>query len=112
MDLGVILGVISLIGLLVLTAVLFLKPFQRKGGEDGGEVVRYYKKENEELRRQLSLTRKRATDSDSSAAFFASPDLQAEFGDVETYRGWLKAQAAGCRIIGNKTITGFARDSR
>ena len=46
------------------------------------------------------------------AAFFASPDLQAEFGDVETYMGWLKAQSAGCRIIGNKTITGFARDSR
>lgn len=88
----------------------FVLPAQRRNDE----IAKYYrlKKENEELRRQLSLTRKRATDSDSSAAFFASPDLQAEFGDVETYRGWLKAQAAGCRIIGNKTITGFARDSR
>ena len=90
--------------------VNFVLPTQRRNDE----VAKYYrlKKENEELKRQLSLMRKRATDSDSSAAFFASPDLQAEFGDVETYRGWLKAQAAGCRIIGNKTITGFARDSR
>lgn len=36
----------------------------------------------------------------------------AEFSGVETYRGWLKAQAAGCRIIGNKVVTEFARDSR
>lgn len=85
-------------------------PAQRRNDE----VARYYrlKRENDELKRQLSLMRKQATDVDSSAAFFASPDLQAEFRDVETYRGWLKAQAAGCRIIGNKVVTEFARDSR
>lgn len=90
--------------------VNFVLPTQRRNDE----VAKYYrlKKENEELKRQLSLMRKRATDADNSAAFFASPDLQAEFGDVEIYMGWLKAQSAGCRIIGNKTITGFARDSR
>ena len=50
MDTGVILGVISLVGVIALTAAMFLRPFQRSGEENGGDVVRYYKKETEELR--------------------------------------------------------------
>lgn len=37
--------------------------------------------------------------------FFASPDLQAEFGNVDRYLGWLRAKAAGCRIYGGNVIT-------
>ncbi len=39
------------------------------------------------------------------AVYFADPGLQTEFGDVETYLGWLRAQAAGCRIIGGTVVS-------
>jgi hypothetical protein len=52
MDAGVILGLVSLVGVFALTIAMFFGAFREKDGGDGGGVVRYYKKENEELREQ------------------------------------------------------------
>lgn len=52
MDWGVILSVIALVGMFALTAAMFAGAFRRKDSGDGGDVVRYYKRENEELAKQ------------------------------------------------------------
>jgi len=52
MDAGVILGLASLVGVFALTIAMFFGAFREKDNGDGGGVVKYYKKENEELREQ------------------------------------------------------------
>jgi cell division protein FtsB len=52
MDAGAILGLASLVGVFALTIAMFFGAFREKDNGDGGGVVKYYKKENEELREQ------------------------------------------------------------
>lgn len=93
-DAGALLGFISLVGVIALTAAMFLRPFQRKDAGDGGEIVKYYKKENDDLQKKAVIleAEKEAMKAEKEAFLTEMSGMKKRIADLEKENADLRSR--------------------